>query len=422
MNKFIYNLYFISIFLLLMLGPHAWFMWIFETPGLGFLKTAMFLIVSIICFIYYKNNKFKLCMDNQVIVGLVALFVALGVSPDAWIKSLIRNILFVFPLWVIISDKKNIESLFKRIVNVLAFILLPGIIIHLYLLIGGKLPGFLVIHPYSGLYVFSNYIFLLKGAATYEEDGLRFQSIFLEPGYLGTLMAFLLYSIRYDFRRFKSGWILLVSLFLSLSMAGYVLGLLGFILFRWSQGFNIKKLMLLSVFLSLGVFFAQDYNSGRNIVNEKMLKRFELDNEKGIKGNNRVGDGANFYFERSIRDGSFLFGLGKKEIDRINGGKGWEDEADYSTQIRGAGYKIFILYNGLFSALLYALAYYKIGVERNRNKRYVIGYLIVILATFLQAAYPDSYSWLIPFILGTGINDKIIQKRKSVKVSNSPFF
>ena len=414
MNKFIYNIYFFSIFLLLMLGPHAWFMWIFEIPGLGILKTVLCLVVSIICFIYYKSNSIKLCKDNHVLVGLVVLIVALVVSQGVGIKSIIRNLCVVFPLWVIISDKKNAERLLKRIVIILTLILLPGIIIHLYLLLGGKLPGTLIIHPYSSVYAFTNYIFLLKGAAAYEADGIRFQSIFLEPGYLGTLLAFLLYSIRYDFRRFKSGWGLLVSLLLSLSMAGYVLGLLGFVLFRWSQRLSIKRLIVLSVFLSLGVIIAKDYNSGRNIVNEKLLNRFELDRENGIKGNNRVGDGTNFYFERAMRDGSFLFGLGSERINKINGGKGWQSDADYSSQIRGAGYKIFILYNGLFLALLYAFAYYMIGIGGTRDKRYVVGYLIVVLATFLQAAYPDSYSWLIPFILGIGVTDEKRQKRKSI--------
>lgn len=420
MKNFIYYLYFTFVFLLLMLGPHAWFMWIFDTHGFGIYRNILYVMASFVSLVYCYTNKVKLLQDTYAIIGFVALFVAIELPKEISLKTIVADLCFIFPLWVLLSDKKNADGLLRKIVIVMAIILIPGIVIHIYLFCGGHFPGIPIIHPGSGLYIFTNYGFVLKGASVYEEDGLRFQSIFLEPGYLGTFMSFLLYSIQFDFKKYRVGWVLLLSLALSLSLAGYVLCFLGYIFIQWSRKKRLSKFIKVGILLAIIFYAGKEYNDGKNLLNEKLLERFDTDQKKGIKGNNRVGDGTNFYFERSMRDGSFLFGIGNKEIDRLNGGKGWTDTADYSTQIRGAGYKIFILRSGLLSALCFLFAYYFIGAKGSKNKRYSCGYLIIVFATFLQAAYPESYSWLIPYVLGIGINDKtILKNRIHIKIHNS---
>lgn len=410
MKNLLYYLYFTFIFLLLMLGPHAWFMWIFDAPEFGIYRAILYIMASVISLVYCYFNRVKLSQDIYAILGFIALFVALELPKEIGIKAIVADLCFIFPLWVLLSDKKNSDDVLRKIVNLMAIILIPGIVIHIFLFYGVNFPGIPIIHPGSVGYIFTNYGFVLKGVSYYEADGLRFQSIFLEPGFLGTLMSFLLYSIRFDMKKYRMGWILLLSLALSLSLAGYVLCFLGYIFSQWSRKKKLSKLILAGILLVCLFYAGKEYNNGKNILNEKILERFEIDQEKGIKGNNRVGDGADFYFERSLRDGTFILGLGSKEVDRINGGIGWTDVVDYSTQIRGAGYKIFILRNGLLSGIFFLLAYYLIGVRAHKKNQYAWGYLLIVVVTFMQAAYPDSYSWLIPFILGTVNSIKSLNK------------
>ena len=266
------------------------------------------------------------------------------------------------------------------------------------------MPGYPITRSGSETYVFFNYIFLLEKLNN-DDEYLRFQSIFLEPSYLGTLLAYLLYTIKFDFKKYKYAWSLLVGLFFTLSLAGLFLLLFGYVFCRYSQGRSVKSLLIVGITLLAAFSFSKFYNDGNNVINEQFLVRLEIDNEKIIRGNNRFEGLTDEYFEESFKDGTFWLGLGRAKIEIINGGKGWQDDFDHSTQIRGAGYKIFILYYGLISALMYFMAYYFIGVRQSHTKKYAIGYIILIVATFIQASYPASYAWLIPFILGVKRNN-----------------
>ena len=74
-----------------------------------------------------------------------------------------------------------------------------------------------------------------------------------------------------------------------------------------------------------------------------IVERLGVDDEKGFKGNNRVGDGTDYYYDSSLLEGTFIFGLGYNRIEKINGGKGWKDNSDYENQIRGNISSLFLL-------------------------------------------------------------------------------
>lgn len=401
-KKSIY-LYSISILFCLLIGSHAWFIWPLEDSKHKYMLYAMFVIGGY-SFIYYKASSLHLRMDGNTLTGLFFFFIAYVLGARFSLYSFAYIVPFLLFIWILLSDAKDYSSIKGIMIRGLSIIMVPGILLHLYSIANGFIPGFPISHPNNSNYFFINSIFCLKSLTYYESDGLRFQSIFLEPAFLGTLMAYILYSIRFDFKKYKSAWILLVGLILSLSLAGYLLTILGLFFNAWSKDKSVKKIAQ-SILLILVLYgMSLTYNDGHNFINEKVIERLDRDNEHGIKGNNRVGDATNFYFDKLFINESFLLGLGGDEIARINGGKDWMDTLDMSSQIRGAGYKIFILYKGIIAALFYLFAYYFLGVRGNGNKKYALGYYIIIIATFIQAAYPESFSWLIPFILGT--NDK----------------
>lgn len=401
MNKVAINLYSFFVFLAIMYGAHAWFTWYMEDQNMRLLMLLTMLVASLLSIFYLRVRHLKLSTSHNVVMGLLMLFFANLFQSGLGILSLISIVCQVYILWVLFSEPHYKSSILKRIVNLLAIVLVPGIVLHLYLFITNTLlPGIPIVHPRNNEYIFFNYIVLLKGIGHYESDGLRFQSVFLEPGYLGTLLAFLLYSIKFDFAKYKSAWVLLISLFLSLSLAGYILCYIGYMLCLWSERRkflrNVIPFFLLIIFFEVSI----NYNNGNNYIYENIIERLELDEDKGIKGNNRVGAGTDFYFQKSLSDGSFLLGIGAEKIIAINGGEGWTNIVDYDNQIRGAGYKIFILRNGLICAMLWLLCYYYLSKTNKRNKIFSYGYLFIIVLAFVQASYPNSYAWLIPFILG----------------------
>ena len=127
---------------------------------------------------------------------------------------------------------------------------------------------------------------------------------------------------------------------------------------------------------------------GNNALNELIVARLEYDNQKGIKGNNRFTDETDFVY--------------KKGQDNGWNWKGMKDHANLEL-IDGAGFKIFVIKNGWIGAIL-ALLFYLSVIPPFCNVRYTSIFIIVIVLCFTQRAYPYTYTWLFPYVLGIYIN------------------
>ena len=141
-----------------------------------------------------------------------------------------------------------------------------------------------------------------------------------------------------------------------------------------------------------------DYNNGKNIVNEKIIQRLEYDEEKGIAGNNRTGEGTEFYYNQAIEDGDIWLGLGQERVNKINAGSA--TSGDYSTNIRGAGYKVYFVKFGIISALMFLLFYMMLAKVCNKRLKTRLSFVVLIMLTFMSQATPSSMSWIYPIILG----------------------
>ena len=131
------------------------------------------------------------------------------------------------------------------------------------------------------------------------------------------------------------------------------------------------------------VYAMQYYNDGDNYINKNIAQRLTDSNDDKyvFSGTIRSDNYTDRVYSESIESGDFIFG----ESRELN--------------ISGAGYKIFLIKNGLFAAILYFIVYNLIS-KFSKNRKYGRYFVLLILLTFLQAAYPFSYSWMIPFILG----------------------
>lgn len=388
------------IFLDMLNGAYPWFFWNVKASYLNILFAA-------ISILYLKINGIKLQTSTNYVFGIFLLFISTFFNTDSFtITERIYRFLFFVPIWALTCDVHNSGRIFATIAKWFSFILLPSMVLHLIFLVTDFPPSVIIINENApSNYVYFNYFILIKNIVM-EDYQIRFCSIFLEPGYLGTLLSFLLYVGKFDFKK-RYNVILLLALVLTISLAGYVITAIGWIFTKLQEGKSIKRLVQIFAVLGIVYWGGITYNGGNNIFNDNILSRLQYDEDKGISGNNRTSHLADAYFEQYTKSGQILFGVGYQTIRRINGGttKG----ADFNDQIRGAGYKIFLMTNGLVQALIVLWGY--IYIMRKSNRKYSVCFLALIILTFVQASYPLSPSWLIPFVFGCLINQRKYENR-----------
>lgn len=275
------------------------------------------------------------------------------------------------------------------------------------LILGVSLTVFLLLYifelPDNGMlsydddrYLFVNYFVYIKNINDIAIP--RFNAVFLEPGHVGMIIAFLLYANRFNF---KSNYIkiLFISLIFTWSLAGYVLTAIGFFLYLL-MGTNslVTRLSRIVVYLALiaSVVYVNSVDNDEgvsfvsedNILGQLIINRLELDEEKFIAGNNRTTQVVDDDFEKAVDDGTIIMGIGGDEFVKRK-----ETEVGFT----GSGYKMYILQRGIIGTILMLLTYI-IVVRTHVNRKYMTGMLILYMASFLQRAYPIWEAWLIPFI------------------------
>lgn len=384
--------YRLSILYLFFNGIHAWITW--DIPFF-----SQYLIISLICALYQNENKIYIKLNNRELLAFLILFVAyVYVGRSAWKTYALRAVFQIYPLLVLYKDRWLAETI-QFVVKWFAILLIPSLIIYAISLVVKLPPVSTISNEASESYVYENYIFYIKSTANF--DSYRFNAFSLEAGYLGTSCAFLLYLLKYDFKPFYSK-VILISLVLSFSLAGILIAILGYFILNIQNRRTVVRVFTGIVVLSAGVLFFQNYRNGDNIVNELIISRLEIDKDKGIKGNNRFSETADKYYDKLLRNGLIWTGFGGEYISKVNHGA--TGKGNFQDQIRGAGYKIFILYNGVIGALL-CLLYYWFFIPQypKQMKKYMIGFFALIFITSIQATYPFSYSWLIPYLCGSRI-------------------
>lgn len=377
------KLYEITLFFLICWGAHAWFTWDLDT--LDNLSGMIPLIIACgISYFYQVYQGIQIGFTKKNILIYFSFLFGMSIF-DMGITTPINSFLKLYPLFVLINDEDNLIDHITKISRWIAIILIPGIILHLFIISSGiTIPTIPIQKGDLSLnfsYLFWNYGFMIRHI-DFEQDEFRFQSIFLEPGYLGTLLAFLLYTLQYNLKKWETK-VFTIALLLSFSLAGYLTTFIGIFLYNLSQGKSVKTILYVALFTGITYFGATTYNYGDNIVNKLIIERLQYDEEKVIVGNNRVSQKTDDAFEMALDKGELLTGTSK-----------------YSNEdLIGTGYKKYFLTHGIISALFYLL-FYILLASYTYNYIYAFGYVVLIISTFLQASYPNSYSWIIPFLLG----------------------
>jgi len=395
------------IFLDLLNGAYAWFFWDIKASYLN-------LIFSILSFCYVKRNNIILGKRMNINIAFLLFYISTFITVDKReFTEMVSPIFLLFPLYTLAYDTENVNIILHKCLKWIAIILVPSILLHVLFLLTTFPPSFIIINEsVPGSYVYYNYFFLIKNIVL-ENYQLRFCSIFLEPGYAGTLFVYLLYLSKFDFKK-RYNLIILIALILTLSLAGYITFIISYIIYKLQCRQSIRKIIYVFIAFSCIYFIAINYQNGENVLNRNIISRLQYDEEKGVSGNNRVSTLTDIYLEKYLGDGTILMGIGNSGMARING---TQKDASFNDQIRGAGYKIYLIQYGLIRLLIVFLAY--ILLLKGTNLKYCVGLFCVFCITFIQAAYPMSTSWLIPFIFAVTINKQRKYENRNHYISQS---
>lgn len=386
----VYIIFIFSIFLLICKGAHAYFTWFVDfLPGI--VQLGLYVLFSCIAFLYKRVFNIRIIWSPRLILTYI-LFVLASIFPQFNIGMLSLALVKFYPLAVLLSDNNNYEKNIKTITILMALLLLPGLVLW-FLSFGDTMKGPIIVYPdLRDGYTFYNHIVSITRILEDHRFGFnRFESVFLEPGFLGTLLSFLIYANRFDFKRWENV-VCLCGLVASFSLAGFITTIFGYIWFYASSGKIVRNLIISFSMFGLIYVIGITYDGGNNIVNESVFSRLQYDEEKGIAGNSRYNYDIDNAFYQAIDNGSIFIG----------------DPSKSDLGNSGNGLKMYILTHGIIGAFLFLLFYLRV-LGFTHKKMYGYGFVCIVFITFMQASSPNSFSWLIPFFLGIGYQKHLEQ-------------
>lgn len=233
----------------------------------------------------------------------------------------------------------------------------------------------------------------------------RFQGLLLEPGHLGMICSLLLYANNYNRKDFFS-IILFLGVILTLSLAAYVLLIIGFLLF-YAANQSLKVTFLLFCVIIVGSIYSL-FQSTDSMLYHMLIDKV-VDSENGIMNANRYGLDFLQYYSRQMSDPFVaLFGMGDAfNIERFAG---------------NSGYRIGVISMGWIGVLLLFYAYYCIARPYHSKKGYF--FLLLYVISYIQRPYADWLAeWFIfilamPGLAQSSCANKSIFNNEKVLLSN----
>ena len=341
-----------------------WFVW--DNPAILYILIIFFILTRL---------PFARRINKKHCVLLILCFILYTVVDVPHINDAKRFVEYIFRHFIctslvilLLSEEK--ASLVKIFINFYAGVLLFSTIIYVLVILGMPIYSYQVSinDPYYS-WGFSNSLFLILPITSFPFP--RFQSIFLEPGHLGMISSLMLYMIRYNMRSWQ-GIIIFLSSLLSMSLAAYMLLFLGMVIYKLSFGNLLKTITFLLMILMTCTmaynFFPNSYFS------QAILLRLEYDEDKGFKGNNRISEDFEYYYNNKFyKTEHVLLGIGGDNICTISGEGG------------NSSYKVFIVQYGILGLVVLSVFFFVI-VWYSKSS-FVRGLLLLYVASFWQRPY-----------------------------------
>lgn len=377
----------------------AWFLVKADGLILSFIYLALFVLFYVLYPHYYRFEK------KSKTFFFLLLIAVLGTNVHSNLNGIISNLVSILPFFLLFNLRQDLKSeTLDFLLKALSYCMAVSLTAYALVIIGVPLP-----HTYlyvTDFYQFENYYFFLRFISFV--DVLlpipRFSFIFYEPGYTGCIISLLLYIYSYDFKKYKELYILLIALFFTLSLAGWLITIAGFFAYKFK---NSKKglgwIVVLAIsFVVAGLFF-KNYKGGDNIVNIAIIERLKIgERDDGLmSGYNRSSESLRDYFWTDfIHSGETLFG--RQDAERFFD----EDEKNTTDWM---AYVIRYGWVGLILFLLF-IFYPPFAFRQHRYDLFVLSglYLLVFLQTIFLIY---GYMYLTVFSLGC---NEMIKRNDSI--------
>lgn len=365
----------------------------------GWLHKALYMsIVGVATFILgflkkmYDFNKRNI--KASFILYLTYIFISVGFS-ERVVFTQIPSCFIPFISVLCVCDEYK-SPILQAVTKWYAYLMVPSIIMFVLCNIAHMPSLGTLYHDNMNYGGFSNYIFYVQQLS----GSLRFNGPFLEPGHVGMIGSFILMANNFQIKNWHC-ILILISIVLSLSLAGYMLVLVGYVFCAYHSGkLKIGRVVMFVTLLLTFVLGAQTYNNGDNIINEKIISRFESDDKKGFTGNNRASYSVMLLFENVLEDRQLLLYGYDRQFQR--------DNEDMFTKSNGLVF--FIVKHGVIGVLI-TFIFYGYLVVKAEDRKYAILFFLFVFICFFQRTY---YNW-IPWIL---CYDYAIVRNDIVKTNN----
>lgn len=355
---------------LFMTGMFLSFLGSMSSPWLLWPLEDKFVLLASVCFIasaligkmmadgLYTNKDFILPLLLYISLYFYMIF-AEHKNFNAYVIS-IFNIITVY--FFLVVRREEIKKFCDLLAKFMGGFLIISIAYFVLYLIGIPLPSTNI--NYGTSYSFVNYYLFLLDDRTLFDIIPRFQSIFLEPGHLGTMCTMILFT---QIGKWKQWYniSLIVAALISFSLAAY--GLLVPIIFlgMWVRGKQMFKKALTAVVIlaaiTAGSFI---YKNGDNMLHNLIMLRLEVSDGK-MAGDNRVTDDFMADYESFLQSSDILTGR------------------DRNKEVFGnTGFRVFIYDYGLIGLVLLIVFYLTVMYEP-RHKKAFISVLIIATLNFI---------------------------------------
>lgn len=355
---------------------HPWFVWD--------IKGIYLSIVACICSIWVCRSGFISISAKSFSVSIIYLILSIwtnrGMNYFGFGEILINWIVFLIILGLRNDYRRNVLVFITKCTAVILGISLPFFLIHL---VGVPLPHLSVTNLSSFSSIDNYFLFVIKGSAP------RFQGPFLEPGFMTMGTAILLFLNKYKLKN-KYVLVLFISQIFSLSIAGYVLLIVGYLIsIILSNKANRLSMLLTAFFMLLSSSMLLTNLLGEEIVEERIVGRLQWEDGK-LSGDDRSSDYLDYLYENVVN--SDLKWVGTE----------WNSEL---SEKGVAGYKLFVVKYG-YVGLLLSISLYLSSIfiiEDKKKMKWQISLVFITLLMLFQNAYPTMWALLITTIYGLNL-------------------
>lgn len=357
-----------SMFWAIIIAFQSMFPWFFWNT---LLLKGVFIIIFLISSINLLKRNLDMTMSLYMVV--LALFTLLHAKfGEVDILSSFNRLvtmlpLFIFPLFSLEYKK----AFLKILITIYALILGVSLLFFAAWMSGVYLPHTQIQNPNPFYPPFDNYYFFIVGV----DMGImtRFSSIFTEAGHVGMISALLLYLNGYSWRDWRN-ICMTIALIWAFSLAGYLLYVIGFILFTIAERKTAYQKIRTIVLTLMGIVavIAVVGSLNRDIMDEKIFKRMEFSSSGGFEGDNR----NNKYFDLVFDS---------LEVEDLLIGMDQDIYVQKGLDVDNSSYKNFILKDGVIGLVLIFIIF--LLYLKRYPSRLGTAYFILLTLSFIQRPY-----------------------------------